>query len=163
MWLAFKENQSNDFKAYGLGQKETMKSTGYGFIIPSRIQWSSWQFCPHMAKSILFTEWTIQCPFTKAYKEVQQSAAFNSNCHELLTWLQKQFKKGSTCSMSSSCSTSSSCSRTSYHGYQALQIIWKWLVENCRWGSVLLKSRLCFLTSKKHKQDYKQRGTTTWG
>ena len=33
----------------------------------------------------------------------------------------------------------------------------------CKWGSGLLKSRLCFLTSKKHKQDYKQRGTTTWG
>ena len=31
----------------------------------------------------------------------------------------------------------------------------------CKWGSGLLKSRLCFLTSKKHKQDYKQRGTTT--
>ena len=134
MWLAFKENQSNDSKAYGLGLKETMKSTGYGFIIPSRIQWSSWQFCPHMAKSTLFTEWTIQRPFTKAYKEVQQSAAFNSNCHELLTWLQKQFQNGSTWSMSSSCSTSSSCSRTSYHGYQALQIIWKWLVENLVWG-----------------------------
>ena len=34
---------------------------------------------------------------------------------------------------------------------------------SCKWGSGLLKSRLCFLTSKKHKQDYKQRGTTTWG
>ena len=33
----------------------------------------------------------------------------------------------------------------------------------CKWGSGLLKSRLCFLTSKKHKQDCKQRGTTTWG
>ena len=33
----------------------------------------------------------------------------------------------------------------------------------CKWGSRLLKSRLCFLTSKKHKQDYKHRGTTTWG
>ena len=33
----------------------------------------------------------------------------------------------------------------------------------CKWGLGLLKSRLCFLTSKKHKQDYKQRGTTTWG
>ena len=33
----------------------------------------------------------------------------------------------------------------------------------CKWGSGLIKSRLCFLTSKKHKQDYKQRGTTTWG
>ena len=33
----------------------------------------------------------------------------------------------------------------------------------CKWGSGLLKSRLCFLTSKNHKQDYKQRGTTTWG
>ena len=33
----------------------------------------------------------------------------------------------------------------------------------CKWGSGLLKSCLCFLTSKKHKQDYKQRGTTTWG
>ena len=33
----------------------------------------------------------------------------------------------------------------------------------CKWGSGLLKSRLCFLTSKKHKQDYKQCGTTTWG
>ena len=33
----------------------------------------------------------------------------------------------------------------------------------CKWGSGLFKSRLCFLTSKKHKQDYKQRGTTTWG
>ena len=33
----------------------------------------------------------------------------------------------------------------------------------CKWGSGLLKSRLCFLTSKKHKQDYKQRGTSTWG
>ena len=30
-------------------------------------------------------------------------------------------------------------------------------------GSGLLKSLLCFVTSKKHKQDYKQRGTTTWG
>ena len=37
------------------------------------------------------------------------------------------------------------------------------LDEQCKWGSGLLKSRLCFLTSKKHKQDYKQRGTTTWG
>ena len=38
------------------------------------------------------------------------------------------------------------------------------LVEGvCKWGSGLLKSRLCFLTSKNHKQDYKQRGTTTWG
>ena len=35
--------------------------------------------------------------------------------------------------------------------------------EECKWGSGLLKSHLCFLTSKKHKQDYKQRGTTTWG
>ena len=35
--------------------------------------------------------------------------------------------------------------------------------EVCKWGSGLLKSRLCFLTSKNHKQDYKQRGTTTWG
>ena len=35
--------------------------------------------------------------------------------------------------------------------------------KKCKWGSGLLKSRLCFLTSKKHKQDYKQRGTTTWG
>ena len=34
---------------------------------------------------------------------------------------------------------------------------------DCKWGSGLLKSRLCFLTSKKHKQDYKQRRTTTWG
>ena len=34
---------------------------------------------------------------------------------------------------------------------------------SCKWGSGLLKSRLCFLTSKNHKQDYKQRGTTTWG
>ena len=33
----------------------------------------------------------------------------------------------------------------------------------CKWGSGLLKSRLCFLTSKKHKQYYKQRGTTTSG
>ena len=31
----------------------------------------------------------------------------------------------------------------------------------CKWGWRLLKSCLCFLTSKKHKQDYKQRGTTT--
>ena len=31
-----------------------------------------------------------------------------------------------------------------------------------KWGSGLLKSLLYFLTSKKHKQDYKQRGTTTW-
>ena len=37
------------------------------------------------------------------------------------------------------------------------------LQSYCKWGSGLLKSRLCFLTSKKHKQDYKQRGTTTWG
>ena len=37
-----------------------------------------------------------------------------------------------------------------------------WSVR-CKWGSGLLKSRLYFLTSKKHKQDYKQRGTTTWG
>ena len=29
-------------------------------------------------------------------------------------------------------------------------------VKTCKWGSGLLKSRLCFLTSKKHKQDYKQ-------
>ena len=36
-------------------------------------------------------------------------------------------------------------------------------VALCKWGSGLLKSRLCFLTSKNHKQDYKQRGTTTWG
>ena len=36
-------------------------------------------------------------------------------------------------------------------------------VPKCKWGSGLLKSRLCFLTSKNHKQDYKQRGTTTWG
>ena len=36
-------------------------------------------------------------------------------------------------------------------------------VNRCKWGSGLLKSRLCFLTSKNHKQDYKQRGTTTWG
>ena len=35
--------------------------------------------------------------------------------------------------------------------------------SDCKWGSGLLKSRLCFLTSKNHKQDYKQRGTTTWG
>ena len=40
--------------------------------------------------------------------------------------------------------------------------LWDELMH-CRWGSGLLKSRLCFLTSKKHKQDYKQRGTTTWG
>ena len=33
----------------------------------------------------------------------------------------------------------------------------------CKWGSGLLKSCLCFLTSKKHKQDCKQCGTTTWG
>ena len=33
----------------------------------------------------------------------------------------------------------------------------------CKWGSGLPKSRLCFLTSKKHKQDYKQRVTTTLG
>ena len=33
----------------------------------------------------------------------------------------------------------------------------------CKWGSGLPKARLCFLTSKKHKQDYKQCGTTTWG
>ena len=39
----------------------------------------------------------------------------------------------------------------------------EWDVAVCKWGSGLLKSRLCFLTSKKHKQDYKQRGTTTWG
>ena len=31
----------------------------------------------------------------------------------------------------------------------------------CKWGSGLLKSRLCFLTSKKHKQNYKQHGTIT--
>ena len=37
------------------------------------------------------------------------------------------------------------------------------ILVNCKWGSGLLKSRLCFLTSKNHKQDYKQRGTTTWG
>ena len=37
------------------------------------------------------------------------------------------------------------------------------LAAECKWGSGLLKSRLCFLTSKNHKQDYKQRGTTTWG
>ena len=37
------------------------------------------------------------------------------------------------------------------------------VVAGCKWGSGLIKSRLCFLTSKKHKQDYKQRGTTTWG
>ena len=37
------------------------------------------------------------------------------------------------------------------------------MVTQCKWGSGLLKSRLCFLTSKNHKQDYKQRGTTTWG
>ena len=36
-------------------------------------------------------------------------------------------------------------------------------LNNCKWGSGLLKSHLCFLTSKKHKQDYKQRETTTWG
>ena len=36
-------------------------------------------------------------------------------------------------------------------------------VTSCKWGLGLLKSRLCFLTSKKHKQDYKQRGTTPWG
>ena len=36
-------------------------------------------------------------------------------------------------------------------------------LHECKWGSGLLKSRLCFLTSKNHKQDYKQRGTTTWG
>ena len=35
-------------------------------------------------------------------------------------------------------------------------------IGKCKWGSGLLKSCLCFLTSKKHKQDYKQRGTTTW-
>ena len=33
--------------------------------------------------------------------------------------------------------------------------------EVCKWGLGLLKSRLCFLTSKKHKQDYKQRRTTS--
>ena len=38
-----------------------------------------------------------------------------------------------------------------------------WLKRHCKWGSGLLKSRLCFLTSKNHKQDYKQRGTTTLG
>ena len=37
------------------------------------------------------------------------------------------------------------------------------IYAQCKWGSGLLKSRLCFLTSKNHKQDYKQRGTTTWG
>ena len=37
------------------------------------------------------------------------------------------------------------------------------VVGSCKWGSGLLKSRLRFLTSKNHKQDYKQRGTTTWG
>ena len=36
-------------------------------------------------------------------------------------------------------------------------------LDTCKWGSGLLKSCLCFLTSKKHKQDYKQRGTATWG
>ena len=35
--------------------------------------------------------------------------------------------------------------------------------QGCKWGSGLLKSCLCFLTSKKHKQDCKQCGTTTWG
>ena len=35
--------------------------------------------------------------------------------------------------------------------------------QTCKWGSGLLKSSLCFLTRKKHKQDYKQLGTTTWG
>ena len=35
--------------------------------------------------------------------------------------------------------------------------------DKCKWGSGLLKSCLCFLTSKKHKQDCKQCGTTTWG
>ena len=33
----------------------------------------------------------------------------------------------------------------------------------CKWGLRLLKSRVSFLTSEKHKQDYKQRGTTTCG
>ena len=37
------------------------------------------------------------------------------------------------------------------------------LIGGCKWGSGLLSSRLCFLTRKKHRQDYKQRGTTTWG
>ena len=32
-----------------------------------------------------------------------------------------------------------------------------------KWGSGLLKPLLWFLTSKKHKQDYKQCRTTTWG
>ena len=36
------------------------------------------------------------------------------------------------------------------------------VIRECKWGSGLLKSRLCFLTSKKHKQDYQQRGPTTW-
>ena len=40
---------------------------------------------------------------------------------------------------------------------------YKFVDMACKWGSGLLKSRLCFLTSKNHKQDYKQRGTTTWG
>ena len=96
-----------------------MKTTGYGFIIPSRIQWSSWQFCPEVANSTFFTGWTIQRPFSKAHTEVKQSAAFNSNCHELLTWLQKQLQNGSSCPTSS---------------YRGLQIIWKWLVENLVWG-----------------------------
>ena len=33
----------------------------------------------------------------------------------------------------------------------------------CKWGSGLLKFHLCFLTSKKHKQDYRQCGTSTKG
>ena len=49
------------------------------------------------------------------------------------------------------------------YGEGPIVIFMSGLGRPCKWGSGLLKSRLCFLTSKKHKQDYKQRGTTTWG
>ena len=100
-----------------MGLKNTIETSGYGFFVPDKVCWGAWKFYSHLTNKILFGVWQLQNSYSKSYQKVANASTFDGHCHELFGWLGKQF------------STDPHDRRT----YKALQMIWKWVVENLVW------------------------------
>lgn len=118
LWYSERLRPFNNQNHYGLGLKHTLQRYGHGFFTPDLIQWSMWQFYPHIKNRLLFGIWQVQKPYNSADRQAHTATTFYSTCDLLTKYLADTINRTNM--------NSSDINRR-------LQIVWKWICENLVW------------------------------
>jgi len=91
LWIDIGRDNEVQEPREGIGLKNTIETSGYGFFVPDKVCWGAWKFHSHLTNKIPFGVWQLQNSYSKSYQKVANASTFDGHFHELFGWVGKQF------------------------------------------------------------------------